>query len=341
MRTTLSQYLCISCACIVSSLVLFNCSQYLPDQSDIKNLPRSDFIITEEHNQDRFGNDIPPVISVPSGSIIEAYTVKHKAERQIVDTDPDAGLKGDEYFPFWFTGPVYVENAHPGDVLAVTILEIEVTDYGWIALFPGFGLLADDFTEPIVKTFPITQNSQFAQFSENISVPLNPFLGVMAVAPDTDTLKSAIEPREFGGNMDNPYLTVGTTVYFPVFVEGGLFSVGDAHAAQGMGEVSGTALETAVRVKYKIELRDDFRQIKEPQYETDDFYAVGAYGTTLEHAVTKATRFMIDYLVTVHGLSSEEAYMLCSIAGDLNITEVVDKPHMYVTMHISKDTLGI
>jgi acetamidase/formamidase len=130
-------------------------------------------------------------------------------------------------------------------------------------------------------------------------------------------------------------------VYFPVFVDGALFSIGDTHAAQGDGEVSGTAIEAPMRIRYRIEVVDGARAIEEPQYETDEYYAVTAFATTLDEAARKATTYMIDYLVEVHGLEPEDAYVLCSLAGDLKIAEVVDVPHVLVSMHMPKHVLGI
>ncbi|WP_439151096.1 acetamidase/formamidase family protein [Winogradskyella sp.] len=147
-------------------------------------------------------------------------------------------------------------------------------------------------------------------------------------------------PRANGGNMDDPNMTVGTTLYFPVFVEGGLFSIGDGHAVQGLGEVCGTAIEVPLRVIYEIELIKD-KSIEEPQYETKDYYATTGFGTTIDSAAKKATLYMIDYLMNEHKLSENEAYALCSLDGDLKIAETVDLPHMLVTMHMSKDVLGI
>jgi len=133
----------------------------------------------------------------------------------------------------------------------------------------------------------------------------------------------------------------GTTVYFPVFVKGALFSVGDTHAAQGHGEVSGTALEAPMRIVYEVNVIKDSHKMLEPQYETEQYYAVTGFATTIDEVAKKALRFMIDYLMQVHGLSRSEAYMLCSMAGDLKIAEVVDIPHVLVAMHMSKDVLGM
>ena len=141
--------------------------------------------------------------------------------------------------------------------------------------------------------------------------------------------------------MDDPHMVEGTSIYFPVFVEGALFSIGDAHATQGMGEVCGTAIEAPMHIVYELEVLKGGRSIPEPEYESDDFYAVTAIGTTVDEAAKKAVAFMVEYLVAEHGLGRNEAYALCSLAGDLKIAEVVDVPNMLVAMHMSKDVLGI
>ena len=135
-------------------------------------------------------------------------------------------------------------------------------------------------------------------------------------------------------------MTAGTKVYFPVFVQGALFSMGDAHAAQGHGEVCGTAIEAPMRFIIELKVIKDTPRIKEPQYETDSYYAVSAFGITLDIAARKATQYMVDYLVAAHKLTPGEAYMLCSLAGDLKIAEVVDQ-NMLVTMHMAKSVLGM
>jgi acetamidase/formamidase len=224
--------------------------------------------------------------------------------------------------------------------LAVKLHQIEVIAWGWAAVIPGFGFLADEFKEPYLKIFQLERGATVAQFSDRIRIPLEPFAGVMGVAPATDSMLTTIPPRANGGNMDNRHLVAGTTVYFPVFVEGALFSVGDTHASQGDGEVAGTGIEAAARIVYQVTVIKGGRKILEPQYETSEYYATGAHGTTLDEAAKKATRYMIDYLMTEHGLSRSEAYVLCSLAGDLRVTEVVDVPHMWVAMHMPKKVLG-
>ena len=165
---------------------------------------------------------------------------------------------------------------------------------------------------------------------------MKPFAGVMGVAPDTDSMLVTFPPRANGGNLDDPHLVAGVTVYFPVFVKGALFSIGDPHAAQGLGEVVGTAVEVPMRIIFRVKVIKN-RSIAEPQYESEKYYATTGFGTTIDEAAKKATRYMVEYIMETHGLSWEESYMLCSIAGDLKIAEVVDLPNMLVTMHISKN----
>ena len=294
-----------------------------------------DYRLSAEHTHNKFSRQIPPVLRVPSGAIVEVFT-KEATDGQLTPSSTAEDVLKVDFDPIHpLTGPIYVEGATPGDVLAVTLHEIEVGDWGWAGIFPGFGLLADTFDRPYLKTFRFQPGDSVVWFNEHIRIPLQPFPGVMGVAPDTDSLLSTIPPRANGGNMDNPFLVEGTTVYFPVFVPGALFSIGDTHAAQGLGEVSGTAIEAPMRIVLELRVIKG-KSIPEPQYETDSYYAVTAFATTLDEATRKATRYMIDYLVQEHGLTPEDAYVLCSLAGDLHMAEVVDVPHVLVTMHLSK-----
>ena len=238
------------------------------------------------------------------------------------------------------TGPVYVEGAQPGNVLKVTLHKVELGNWGWNAIIPGFGFLADTIKSSYIRGYEFDKNSKSVQFNEKINIPLKPFPGVMGVAPATEEMLSTIPPRANGGNMDDPSMTEGTVLYFPVFVEGALFSIGDGHATQGMGEVCGTAIEAPLRIVYEVEVVKD-RKLQEPQYETKDYYATTGFAPTIDEAAKKATWYMVQYLEEQHNLTTEEAYALCSLAGDLKIAEVVDIPNMLVTMHIAKDVLGI
>lgn len=292
---------------------------------------------TQTHN--RWSSTIAPVLRVESGAVIEVLT-EEASDGQLVPGTDASHVETLDFSPIHpLTGPVYVEGAMPGDVLKVTLHEIEVGDFGWAAVVPGFGFLADEFTEPFLEVFSFNEDKTETQFRGH-TIPLNPFPGVMGVAPATTDSLSTIPPRENGGNMDNRFMVEGTTVYFPVQVEGALFSIGDAHAAQGHGEVSGTAIEAPMRIVYEISIVEGARPIEEPQYETDSYYAVTGFATTLDEAAKKATRYMIDYLEAEHGLTRTEAYVLCSLAGDLHIAEVVDVPNMLVAMHMPKSVLA-
>jgi acetamidase/formamidase len=326
---------------VLALAALAACAPPEPSAVESASVPEPDVTLTADQTHNRWSATIPSQVTVPSGTVVEAFTAEASdGQFELGSTAADvATLDFDPIHPL--TGPVYVEGASPGDVLAVTLLDIEVTDWGWAAIAPGFGFLADRFTEPFYKAFEIEPGATHARFNDRIRVPLAPFPGVMGVAPATDSLLSTIPPRANGGNMDNRHLRVGTTVYFPVFVEGALFSIGDTHAAQGDGEVSGTAIEAPMRIRYRVEVVDLGRPIQEPQYETDEYYAVTAFATTLDEAARKATEFMIDYLVIEHGLTPEEAYVLSSLAGDLKISEVVDMPHVLVSMHMPKEVLVI
>jgi acetamidase/formamidase len=288
---------------------------------------------------------IPPVIKVPSGAVIEAFTKEGSDKQFSINTTNEKirNMFRNKKFNFDLihplTGPVYVEGAQPGDILEVILHKIEIGDWGW-TIVGDKGFLGDEFGWGLFRTYEFRKDKKSVKFSDKINIPLRPFPGVMGVAPNTDEMVSTRAPWAHGGNMDNPNIIEGTRVYFPVFVEGALFSIGDTHAAQGHGEVCGTAIEAPMRIVYEVNVIKGHRKIQEPQYETDEYYAVTAFGTTLDEAAKKANRYMIDYLVAEHNLEPQKAYMLCSLAADLKIAEVVN-PNKLVTMHISKDVLGI
>ncbi len=336
-----NSFLSASLFCLVAlAFILHSCAPENGQPVEERLIPTPDFTLTADQTHNKFSSTIPPVLTVPSGSVIEAFTEEASDQQFKLGSSVDEVVNLDFEPIHPLTGPVYVENAQPGDVLAVTLHEIELGEWGWTAIAPGFGFLADEFPDAAIKTFALGKDATSIDFGKGINIPLRPFPGVMGVAPATDSLLSTIPPRENGGNMDDPNIVEGTTVYFPVLVEGALFSIGDTHAVQGLGEVSGTAVEAPMRIIYELNLIKGGYKIQEPQYETDDYYAVTGFATTIDEAAKKATRYMIDYLVANHGLTSQEAYMLCSLAGDLKIAEVVDVPHVLVTMHMSKDVLG-
>ena len=327
----------ISPVLIATLLGATACDEQRGQDEGIETSLSPDFRLSASQTHSKFSRSIEPAISVPSGSVVEVFTHEATGGQFDIDSSVDDLATVDMDLVHSLTGPVFVEGAEAGDTLAVELLEIEPADWGWMAIIPHFGLLTHDFGDTTkLRTFSLNNERGYVDFSDNIRIPLRPFAGVMGVAPDTDEMLDTIPPRANGGNLDDPNLTVGTTVYFPVFVTGALFSIGDTHAVQGLGEVSGTAMEAPMRIVYRISVLKNARPIQEVQYETDSYYATTGFAKTIDEAAQKATRFMVDYLVHNHGLTRENAYMLCSIAGDLHIAEAVDVPHMLVTMHVPK-----
>jgi acetamidase/formamidase len=332
--------------CLFGLILLLACTESPQPEPAVETpmpspaIPGIEYTLTKDQTHNKFSSAIPPILRVPPGAVIEAYTEDASDEQFDLNSGMDE-LDALDFEPIHpITGPVYVEGAMPGDVLKVTLHQVEVGDWGWNAIVPGFGFLADTLPGKYIRTYELGPDKEYVQFNEKIRIPIRPFPGVMGVAPPTDSMLSTIPPRANGGNMDDPNMREGTTVYFPVFVEGGLFSIGDGHATQGLGEVCGTAIEAPLRIVYQIELIKD-RSIQEPQYETAEYYATTGFAPTIDEAAKKATLYMIEYLEAEHDLSTEEAYALCSLAGDLKIAEVVDMPHMLVTMHLSKEVLGM
>lgn len=299
------------------------------------------------HDRVHYGwsRDHAPVLTVPSGAFIE-FDVLDASGGQLgpgATATSVAALDFEKVNPV--SGPVFVEGARPGDVLQVEVLDIRPGTYGWTALIPGFGLLADRFPDPWVHVWELADGQ--ARMGDRIQIPLAPFCGVLGVAPAAPGLHSVIPPRRVGGNMDTRQLGTGTTLYLPVEVEGALFGVGDTHGAQGDGEVCGTAVEAPMNVALRLTVRRDM-DIDGPEFDTPGpleraSAAAAGYHVTMgvapdlmdgaRHAVER----MISYLQRHHDLGAEEAYALCSVAVDLRISEVVDAPNWVVSAFLPKD----
>jgi acetamidase/formamidase len=291
-------------------------------------------------------NSIEPALEVDSGELVE-FNVRDASDEQI-----RAGSTAEDVTKLDFehvnpvSGPVYVKDARPGDILAIEILEFRPRDWGWTALIPGFGLLADEFPEPWLRISRVEAERRKVVFAEGIELPYEPFPGTIGVAPAEPGPHSIVPPSRWGGNMDTKHLRVGTTLYLPVGVEGALFSVGDTHSAQGDGEVCGTAIETAMDVSLRLSVRRDFR-IDSPQYrvppgalprtEGTGYHVSTGVAPDLMEATKQAVRATMEQLVDRHGLSREEAYALCSVAADLRIHEVVDAPNWVVGAFLPDD----
>jgi acetamidase/formamidase len=239
------------------------------------------------------------------------------------------------------TGPVRVRGAEPGDVLVVEILDMKpAADFGWTAIRPGRGLLPEsDFAKPFLQIWDLSDGAH-ARMDRRVAVPIEAFPGVMGTALDEAGGHSTMPPRKNGGNMDIKQLTRGATLYLPVWVPGALFSVGDGHAAQGDGEVCVTAVEMMAQPTLRFGLQKG-RRLEEPQLRTTrplaaatntaPWFATTAHGPDLFAAAQHAVRHMIDHLVSERGFSREEAYIVCSVAADLKISEIVDAPNWIVS----------
>lgn len=223
------------------------------------------------------------------------------------------------------TGPIAVAGAKPGHVLEVQILDVKLRqDWGWNLIRPLSGTLPDDFPNARTEIIPLDREAMTARLSWGLDLPLRPFFGVMGVAPPSNWGRiSSIQPRAHGGNIDNKELVPGTTLFLPVFVEGALFSCGDGHAAQGDGEVCVTAIETALEGTFRLVLREDMA-LTRPRALTPTHLVTMGLHEDLDRCAEIALRDMIDWIVERAGLSREDAYMLCSLAGDLRITQTVN-----------------
>ncbi len=223
------------------------------------------------------------------------------------------------------TGPVFVEDAEPGDVLQIDILGIEFRqDWGFVTVHPLLGTLVGE-VEKAETIFPdIDRNARICTLPWGRQLPLNPFFGLIGVAPPASWgAVSTNPPRAFGGNMDNKELTVGTTLYLPVFNAGALFVAGDGHAVQGDGEVCISALETALSGTFRLTVRKDL-SYRSPFAENETHLISIGIDEDLDDAAKSAVRQMVEAIVERTDLTWNHAYMLCSLAADLRVTQTVD-----------------
>jgi acetamidase/formamidase len=232
--------------------------------------------------------------------------------------------------PHTVTGPIFVHGAIPGDALAIKIGKICLRKHGYnfnlpAREFPTLGALPDEFPEGQIRHFELNAQQGKIVFAPGIHIPLRPFPGIIGVSPLGREQASTIAPGEFGGNMDLKELTEGSVLYLPVFVEGGLLWVGDAHAAQGNGEVNLTAIECAFEsIELQVSVLKN-AQLKLPRAETATHWITMGFHPDLDEAFRIALREMIEFLCQAKGLSRLDGYSLCSVAVDFHITQVVDR----------------
>lgn len=246
-------------------------------------------------------------------------------------------------------GPVYVDGASPGDVLVVRLDHYAPSGWGWTANIPGFGLLADDFTEAALLHWHYEPDGKTPLlFGSSAKIPLAPFAGTIGVAPREPGPHSIIPPRRVGGNMDIRDLVAGSVLYLPIETDGALFSIGDTHAAQGDGEVCGTAIESPMSVTVTLDLikntpiempRAD-RPSQASTFNQGRIWITTGIAPDLMEASRAAVRGMIDLLCREQSLAPVDAYMLCSVAGDLRISQIVDAPNWTVTFHMPQSVFA-
>ena len=278
-----------------------------------------------------FSAALPPVLRVKSGDHVTIETLSGSKEEtaKALNVLPEhtaimATCKP-QMGPHIITGPVWIEGAEPGDTLEVRIEAVEFRqDWGYNSVRPLRGGLPEDFRTLQILNIPIDIKKREAMLPWGLSIPLRPFFGIMAVAPRPEYgMVSSIEPREYGGNMDNKELTAGSTLLLPVQVPGALFSVGDGHGVQGDGEVCLTALETALRGTFQLILHKA-TGLRFPRIITPSHYIAMGMDQDLDDAAKQALREMIAWLVELKGWKPLDAYVSCSLACDLHVTQIVD-----------------
>ena len=305
--------------------------------------------IHAHHHHFGWDHAIPPVVKVAPGATIE-FEIPDASGGQFTpkSTLPEvAALDFGKINPV--VGPVYIDGAKPGDALKVTLESFKPSGFGWTANIPGFGLLADQFKDPALHIWAYDKVAMTpAAFSPMGKVPLKPFTGVIGVALAEPGNHSVVPPRRVGGNLDIRDLSAGTVLYLPIEVAGALFSVGDTHAAQGDGEVCGTAIESPMSVVLSFDVVRG-ANLKTPRFttagpvarhlDTKGYEVTTGVGPDLMEGARAAVMNMIDLLSARYKMAPVDAYMLCSVCGDLRISEIVDQPNWVVSFYFPRVVL--
>ncbi len=294
----------------------------------------------------KWDNSLPPAIEVEPGDVVH-FETDEVTDGQITPGCPASALGTldfDRLYPL--AGPVFVRGARPGDVLEVEMLELKPLEWGWTGVLPGLGLLPEDFTQPYIRHFDLS-NGQYAELRHDIHIPIQPFCGTMGVATAEPGRHDVLPPTAGAGNIDTRHLNVGTRLYLPVLVDGALFSAGDCHAAQGDGEVCVTGIECPMAFTLRFDVKRD-RSVKpwryqfvtppgplQPRSDERGYFAATALGPDLMENARNAVRDVIDWLVAEKDLSREDAYVLCSLAADLKISQIVDQPNFGVSAYLA------
>ncbi len=301
-----------------------------------------------------WNNEFPPLLTVAPGETVE-FEIRDASGGQITERSGIEAVSGMDFgLVNPVTGPVAIDGAAPGDALTVTLLSLTPSTtagagWGWTANIPGFGLLADQFPEPALHLWKYRPDLAVpAAFGPGGKVPLRPFTGTIGVAPAEPGLHSIVPPRRVGGNMDIRDVAAGTVLHLPIEVAGALFSVGDTHAAQGDGEVCGTAIESPMTIALKFDLVKG-ANLAMPRFTTPGpvtrhldvkgYEVTTGIGPDLMAGAREAVSGMIELLSRRHGMAPVDAYMLCSVCADLRISSIVDVPNWVVSLYFPRVVL--
>lgn len=282
--------------------------------------------LTKQTRTYTFSPDNPPAIKIDPGETLIFETLDALDDQ--IHSDEDLATRVNLDHVNAATGPVYINGAMPGDMLVAEILEIQPSDWGAALIIPGFGFLQESLPGPFTRVMRIEKDGSM-QFGDNIRLPSRLMIGTIGVSPTAAITTLSSGPH--GGNLDTTDIGPGSRLFLPVLVEGALFGVGDVHATMGDGEVCGTGVECGAEVTIKLDLLKGYA-IQRPRLETEQAVMTIASAEGLDAAIKQALGDMVSWLQSEKDLTSEEAYVLASLAGDVRIGQVVDP---MVTVRVS------
>ena len=302
--------------------------------------------MTEHHLDDTvthayWDREVDVRLEIESGDVVVVECAEPIGQVTPTWTDEDYAA-ADPSLAHALSGAIYVKGARPGDALEIDILQMEHKGWGWSGLLPEFGLLADDFDSAHLHHWEL--DGAICRFADGIEVPAEPFPGVIGVAPRESGRLDTFPPRSNGGNLDTRDLVSGSTAWLPIHADGALFSIGDCHSAQGDGEVCGSGVESPMTATVRLSVRRDLdvvefqaRRRSRPALSDSEVHITTAHGPDLFENARAATRYMIEWLGTNRGLEPADAYLLCSTAANLRISEIVNAPNWVVSLHFPLD----
>jgi len=333
----------LSCVCVAAAAAALSGQSGSPKTHRLEATPNTVAV-------GYYWSEAKPALRIASGDIIDVDTLLTNnptglARAGVPDDKIQASLKaittevtGDRRGPggHILTGPVYVEGAAPGDALEVKVLSIDLPiDYGYNGC-SGFVPENCERGTP-AKIMTLDRKNMTSEFAPGIVIPLKPFYGSMGVAPAPELGRvSSNPPGRHAGNMDNKELVAGSTLYIPVFAPGALFEIGDGHAAQGDGEVDQTAIETSLRGRLQLTVRKNM-PLNFPRAETATDYISMAFDPDLTRATTMAIQEMVDFIGVKWKMNKHQAYQLVSVAGNVAVTQLVDKPNHGVHVRLPRN----